>query len=185
MDISKLPKLSETRKHEPGAAPRDAPQPHPSAVPIPTAQPVPARVEAPPGPEVFINVIIGLLLVYMGWPVFDYLIHRVTGRPFGHPVFDATGNPIEYTKSVFIWINGGVALFGLALIAYALLGRSRSGTMAWTVLLLLAVSGAVNVYAVIGSMNVIGLQILPVLCGAFAIYLSMYQWARVRLRHSA
>ena len=50
------------------------------------------------------------------------------------------------------------------------------------VLVLMILAAAVNVLAVILSFNVVGLQILPALCAAFAIYLSMYQWSRLQSR---
>lgn len=173
MDLSKLPHRNQTER--PTEKPADAPPDE-----IPVARQVPhARAELAAGPEVFINVIVGLLLLYMGWPLFDFLIHKLTGRAFNYPVTGPSG-PIPFMQSVFFWMHLGTVLFGIALIAYALLGRSTNPALAWLALVLLGLAGAVSAYAVIVSLNVIGLQILPALCAAFAIYLGMYQWGRVK-----
>jgi hypothetical protein len=171
MDLSKLPKLSETDKHAP--PPASAQPPNLDYVP-----PARAREELVAGPEVFINVVIGLILIYMGWPIFDYLIHLTGARPFKYPVTDAAGNPMSYPHTVFFWMNIGVALFGVALVLYGLLGRSANRAISGAVLMLLALAAAVCAYATIASMSVIGLQLLPALCAAFALYLGMYQWKR-------
>jgi len=171
MDLSKLPKLGESSKQT-----SSAPSTPPAEVPPPP------REDPAAGPEIFINVIIGLILVYMGWPIFDYLISIATGRPFKYPVTDAAGNALRYPNTVFFWMNMGVALFGVALILYGLLGRSASRAVSAVVLLLLALAAAVCTYATIASLSVIGLQLLPALCAAFAVYLAMYQWRRFKSR---
>jgi len=175
MDLSKLPKLGESGKPT-SSAPSTPPM---EASPPP---PAPAREDPAAGPEIFINVIIGLILVYMGWPIFDYLISIATGRPFKYPVTDPAGNALRYPSTVFFWMNMGVALFGIALILYGLLGRSAKRAVSGAVLILLALAAAVCVYATIVSLSVLGLQLLPALCAAFAIYLAMYQWRRFKSR---
>lgn len=184
MDLSKLPRLSDTGKQAP-----QPPPPEPSVPDAPPARPLHYRTapreDAGIGPEVFINVVIGALVIYMGgWPLIDYIIHATTGRPFGYPVTGPSG-PVPYLQSVFLWQNLGALLFGAALILYGILGRSDKVFLSWTVLLLLWLAAAVNTVAVLTSLSVTGLPILQALCAAFGIYLGMHQWARVRARSAS
>jgi hypothetical protein len=185
MDLSKLPRMGQSSE---AAPPPPGVDQHKQPPLPPAAEGGQLRVslqysatseQAAMGPESFINVVVGLLIIYMGWPFFDYLIHLATGRPFNYPVTDATG-PVPYTSSIFFWPNMGASLFGVALIAYGLLGRIRNLGISWIVLLLLALAAMVNIYAVVAAINVVGLQVLQSLCAAFGIYLGLYQWSRVR-----
>src|SRR5688572_6393201 len=96
MDISKLPRMSETNKHAP-------PPTEPAAAADAGDQP--ARRELPPasyqsyeaarpgvGAEVWLSLIIGLILMMVGWTFARWAIATLTGQTF-HTNVNWTAGP--------------------------------------------------------------------------------------------
>src|SRR5688572_15418860 len=96
MDLSKLPRLSETPPTPPGPADvpparQDAPStPGHSAAPPRTPPVIPGEIhpdytiEYRPaiGAEIWISAVIGLIFIMMGWTFARYLVATATGKPF-------------------------------------------------------------------------------------------------------
>ncbi|HLL89503.1 MAG TPA: hypothetical protein VK324_09380 [Tepidisphaeraceae bacterium] len=135
---------------------------------------------APAAAEAFIDVVIGLVVIALSWQVFDFAMHKLTGRPFSYPVTDAAGNPVPYTASAFFWMNLGTAAFGVALVLSAPLAlmASRRATIGQAVVM--GIAAVLGVIGVLTALPVLGLQIIPMLAAAFAVYLAWVQIAKLR-----
>src|SRR5690349_10232233 len=80
MDLSKLPKLSETDKHAP-------PPPPPEAARSAETLPYDPPYNAPPtgfdlGAQVWLSAILGIVFMLMGRSFASFLIAKVTGQPY-------------------------------------------------------------------------------------------------------
>src|SRR5215210_5274558 len=120
MDLSKLPKMSQT-------------PPPPDSQPTPQGKPQPndyrdqiAHVEAGVGGMVWVSVILGAICIWLGRRFSSYLAAKVSGREF-HTQTNwisgpKTGQEVAYWELVGsqAWTDASIFLFGLALILEAL-----------------------------------------------------------------
>jgi hypothetical protein len=147
MDISKLPKLSNTP-----APPPDSPEP--SAPPPRTTPPIPAVAAFNIGPEFWFNTIVGLLLLYLGRRFAAYLLARTFGRVFHTGIVDDQGTEVRYPDLLghLMLTEGGIFLFGLVVLleaglkAAAGLGYRIPAAITWTIFALAAFTTAFNIY---------------------------------------
>lgn len=139
MDMSKLPRLSQTTEAPPtGAA--DPPPPPPPPLPGAPASPTSpamdyraARDDRGTGADVWVSAIIGLVFLMLGWNFAKYLGAALTGRTYqtnvtwtagpkaGQAVAypDLEGNPMLTDSAMF--------LFGLALVLEAVVLAVANG----------------------------------------------------------
>lgn len=207
MDFSKLPKLSNTKQaadltDEPASAGGDHPATQPSApagrnafcfqcgAPIrPLARfcdscgtPLHSRaVGSDPGagPEAWISIGLGILLLLLFPNLIKFLFHP------GTTAFDATdtatGAVIPYVKSAFLWPDIGVTLFAVVLLVDGLIVLlARRVTFVTIALGLSVIATVLNLWVVVRSFNVIGLQFACALAALFGGYISFCQWALLR-----
>src|SRR3954467_10313784 len=103
MDLSKLPKLSETPKPPPQeptpARPADPPPPEPTSV----------------GLEAWISIAVGAFLLLIYPRFLQWLSHRLFGTHF-NPFVDNAGNIVPYSQVPEFWGDLGPVLFGVVLI---------------------------------------------------------------------
>lgn len=179
MDISKLPRMSETNKHappptEPAATPDGPPR---DVAPL-HARPVYARDDGPPaGADVWISIAVGVILILMAPRVWQYAFSRLFGSAFTWTFTDAAGNPLPYTQSVFFWGDLAMALFAVVLIAEGLvIGFARRRALVAAALGLTVLTTLFNLgYLVWMMQGGYGLQIMSALAVAFGVYIAMYQ----------
>lgn len=199
MDLSKLPKLSQTtRNPDPGAARPGSGGKFCDQCGQPLRQGAkfcdscgtplgewPASVEKGPrgevGAEAWIGIAMGVLLLFLAPRLILYAISPAT-FPEKWSFNDAQGNPLPYTKTVFFWGDIALTAFAAVLIVEGIvlvLGGAR-------VLRIASVGFAIittlfNLGFVIWMMiNGYGFQILSGLAVAFGIYICMQQIARLR-----
>lgn len=204
MDLSKLPKLSQTPQQTdetPAGADPASPTPAPAPVPAATeycrACGLPLRVGArfcdacgaptlrstagrlQVGAEAWISIAIGVILLFLFPHLLEYLLHP------GTTAFDATdsqtGATIPYMHSAFIWPDIGVTFFCLLLIVdplLMLLVPKRPVVMA--ALVFSALCAVLNLWVVVRSMNIIGFQIVCAVAVAFSIYVAIQRWSMLR-----
>ena len=145
MDISKLPKFSQTPPPPPAETP-ERPEPPPAPIPPPIASNI--------GPEVWFNTIVGLLLLYLGGRFAAYLLARTFGRAFHTGYFDDQGTEVRYPDLLghLMLTEGGIFLFGLVVLleaglkAAAGLGYRIPAAITWTIFALAAFTTAFNIY---------------------------------------
>jgi hypothetical protein len=183
MDISKLPRMSETAKHAPPHAPPPAPPPptdavHSSLEPdhVPPASYASNDVRAA-GAEAWISVAVGLILILMAPRIWQYAFSRLFGTSFTWTFTDAAGNPLPYTKSVFFWGDLAMALFAIVLVVEGLVLAFARGRVPVAIALgLTVVTTVFNLGYVAWMMQGgYGLQIMSALAVAFGVYIAVYQ----------
>jgi|GEM_PF-3081393 len=207
MDFSKLPKLSRTDRDpgNPATPDTNAPVPNtpvpnapvPDSVSAPTGfcdacgSPINAGARFCPGcgkslslqgsggsgvsPEAWLSIAVGIIMLLMFQNFPRYALNPSTRA------FDATtpsGQVIPYAKSAFFLPDLGVSVFAMILIVTGLLmifTRARWATQ--TALIVTALAAALNLWALISSMPIIGFNVNCALAVAFSVYLMISQVA--------
>lgn len=194
MDMSKLPRLSETQRQQEahaaavGAAPAPTP---PAQAPVP-AQPV-VDLDHSVGAEVWISVILGLIFMFMGWNFARYAIATMTGQTFHtNATWNAgpkAGQEVEYfeLEGGTAYTQAGIFLFGLALLleAAAMLiaytGAPFKRALVAFALLVTLLATVFNVFVAI-KMFAIGIfPLMSALAVAFGGYMAVYEWRMLQV----
>lgn len=190
MDISKLPRMSETGKHAPPPASADQAEArpdverHPSDVEHRAVEPVRVGI----GGEVWMSLIIGLILMMAGWTFARWAIAKMTGQAF-HTNVKWTAGPkagqeVDYfeLQGFTAWTDMGLFLFGLALVLEAAMLAvvySRAGgkvVLTMLALLVTVLATALNLFV---AAKLLGIGIMPLMSAlavAFGGYMIMYEW---------
>jgi hypothetical protein len=187
MDISKLPKFSESPPPPPASpSPTDETQP---------AMPMPARPyqQAGLGADVWVSVIIGLLMIYMGLNFGKFLVAKLSGQPYHTNVNWMEGAQAGKEVSYFelqgftAWTDMGVFLFGMVLLLEAAAKAAvaiRPGYMSRFILFLAVVltlaTVLLNLFVCYRLMSV---QITPIISGlavAFGGWILVDEWRMLR-----
>lgn len=172
MDISKLPKLSQTPK------PADNSTPDTPAEKAPPATLPPATV-APPQPstaDVFLSVAIGVIILLMAPRFLQFLSSMMFHTAFTWTFTDGNGQPLDYSKTVFFWGDLALTLFALVLVVDGLLLLSRSRLAIVMAFSLTCLSTLLNIGFVVAMFGSYGFQVFSGLAGAIGIYLMITQW---------
>ena len=194
MDMSKLPRLSNTSQNRPPPEQDDL-----SATPIPsTAAPSPGEPVMTQGglmgAEVWLSAVLGLIFMLMGKTFAVYLLGQLTGHPYHTGVFwnpgtSQAGQEVSYPQleGMPFWTDASLFLFGLAMMfeAIVLVASARSRGLRRPLVL---VAFAVTVIAVAFNLFACGkllssgiTPIISLLATAFGVYIGMYEWALLRL----
>jgi hypothetical protein len=177
MDISKLPKLSNTPEAAKNAhEERPAPPPPPAGVPSGSG-PTPTPRELVGGfAEAWISIAIGLILLFVFPNTIQYF---KSADDFAkvHQYTDAQSNPITYTQSAFFLADLGVTVFALALLVEGImLTLARKATLIYVTLVITVAAAAFNLFVVIKTYDDIGFQIVCAFGVAVCIYMALMQW---------
>jgi hypothetical protein len=169
MDLSKLPKLSQTPSPPPESATPPPQQP-------PTQQVVPVVV-MPGLADAWFSIAIGLIVLFLFPHTFQYL-HAPAAFQQNNPVTDSQGNTIPYVQSEIFWADLGMTVFGIVLliegIAQIVALRRR---VLLTVFFLTAAAGVFNLYVVIRTYDLIGFQVFCAVAVAICGYMALSQWS--------
>jgi hypothetical protein len=192
MDLSKLPKLSQTAE----AARKEGVDP-PAAAPVPPVGPTPNyQGQAGPvlGAEVWISLVLGLVFVFLGWTFVKYVATVAQGQAF-HTQVNWTEGPKAGQEVAYFelqgytaWTDASMFLFGAALIADAAMLLVAAGSLqrrAWLVWAGFAVTLMAVAMNAVTALMLMGAGITPLLSlVAIAIggYMAAYQWRLVGRR---
>ena len=177
VDLSKLPKMSQTPK-----PPENSALPQPAADP-PPVHPAP-RYDEPPisaGPEAWFSIIMGLIVILMQQNLVKHLLSFIGGTPPA-PFSDGM-RTLSYQQTPFLMHDIGIALFGLGLItegAVLLFVRKPLLIAMSTALMVVATVWNLVTVARFYAMPTYGLQIIPALAVAFGVFVALYQWKLYR-----
>ncbi len=186
MDMSKLPRLSNTAENVPPSQPENS-----STLP-PHDQPIPARSEPPysepamtqgmlMGAEAWLSIVIGIILLLLTSRFLQFLAGKITHAEFSWEFNDAAGNPLAYSQTVFFWNDLGLVIFALCLIFEGLvLGFLRHPFWLKLGFALTLAAIALNLFTVAKSLPVVGFQFMPALAIAFGVYIGMHEWALLK-----
>jgi hypothetical protein len=172
MDVSKLPKLSDTQKQQQSEAPPVDVEPieRPAAYTAPPATPTPVG-----GAEAWLSIAIGAILLFMNTRFLSYVFSRST---FSWTFNDAAGNPLDYTRTVFFWGDLALVTFALVLIAEGLiLGLVPRKALVLLAFVFTVATTILNFcYVAYMSTNGYGFQLMSALAVAFGVYIAAFEW---------
>ena len=196
MDLSKLPKLSQTAE----AARKEGVDPPAAAAPVPPVGPT-TNYQSQAGPvlgaEVWISLVLGLVFVFLGWTFVEYVATVARGQAF-HTQVNWTEGPKAGQEVAYFelqgytaWTDASMFLFGAALIADAAmllvaagsLGRRRWLVWAGFAITLMAV--AMNAVTALMLMRVGIRPLLSLAAIAVGGYMAAYQWRLVSGRRGS
>jgi len=189
MDVSKLPKLSDTQKEQKAQEANASAAPTVAAV-APVEPMAVQQVDRPhqhthelasSSADVWISLAIGALLLLMYPRFLQWLSSRLFGTHF-NPFLDASGNVVPYTKVPEFWGDLGPTLFGVVLIVEGLaLALMRKRGVMMLAFGLTVIATAYNAIYLIMTYNTYGLAIVSALAVAFGVYIAMYQWKLIKI----
>jgi hypothetical protein len=184
MDLSKLPRLSETDKHAPVPS---ASAPEPQQQPAPPVMPYAVEEPGISG-QVWLSAALGVIFMLMGGNFARFAIAKLTGRTFHTTVTWTSGaragQEVDYfeLQGYTAYTDTAVFLFGLAMVAEAVMlvavRRNSRGARALTAIAL-ALSAGMTVFNVIVAGLVWQTGMLPLislLAAAFGAYMTATQW---------
>lgn len=184
MDLSKLPRMSDTRKAQSERPPASDAPAHPpvaqevSASQHPAAYPGGRVVAVDAGPSGWVSLIVGILLVLF-WPrLWQWLAHELLSTSFA-PYLDPAGNTVSYLSTNDFWSDLGIALYAVALIldGIVLIWISTSRPALWTAFGVLVLAIAFNIgYFIYSLAQGLGLPMVSVLAVIFGIFMCHQQW---------
>jgi hypothetical protein len=177
MDLSKLPRLSETNKEQP--PPAEAGQPAMvNPAPIPAAR-YAGPVDAGNSADAWIAIGVGALVVLMSTRILKYVFSS-SDRFAQQFSFTVNGQLTPYTHTYFFWSDLSLVSFGLAMIVEGLvLAFARKAGTVMIALSLTILATAINAIFLVAMMVLpdgFGLQIFSALAVVFGVYIAMYQW---------
>jgi hypothetical protein len=177
MDLSKLPRLSETDKQ--------APQP-PSTADAPTSAPEPVRSHFTPAPlgsgaDVWISLAVGVILLLMYPRFLQWTGSRIFGTSFNE--FTLDGVVVPYPQVPEFWSDLGPTLFGIVLLleGIALLFAHRRPAVLWAAFGMTVAATAFNAIYLIVTFSKYGLAIVSAIAVALGVYIAMGQWRMLQL----
>lgn len=212
MDLSKLPRMSQTPATPESPAADAAPPPPPAVastattfclhcgaplrpgarfcdscgVQAPGAAAVPTQDFSPGvGAEVWISVAIGALLLLMQPRLIQFLSHKLFGTFFSPYLDNQTGAEVPYTSQLDFWSDLGITLFALVLILEGVaiaLARRRGVILAAFPLTVLTTAYNLG-YLVITFSS--GVALLSAFAVAFGVYIAIYEWNLLRSARGA
>jgi hypothetical protein len=135
-----------------------------------------------PGAEAVLSLLIGLIVLLMQRNLTQQLAHWLLGAAAPAPFKDGAGRQFAYTQTDFFIHDLGLGIFALALILEGLALFSRRIMLLVPGFVLMVIAALWNLYIVTVSYGTYGLQIMPALAMAFAIYIAMMQWGMLSRR---
>ena len=175
MDMSKLPRLSETQRQQEARAAAVAATPATHAAPPPGVDYAPASPMENTGPGAWFSIAIGVIVLLLNLRFWQYFLFR---SQFTWTFSDATGNPLEYPQTVFFWGDLAMVSYGIVLIVDGLVlafVRQPAAIMAAFALTMIATLLNLGYLVVMMGMG-FGLQLMSALAVAFGVYIAMSQW---------
>jgi hypothetical protein len=172
MDLSKLPKLSNTGSEQspPPSAPPEENRPNPVLAYGRAEHPLPGVAEA------WISIAIGIILLFLFPHTIQY-IHSPSVFEQNNPVTDANGNSVPYVNSIFFLPDLGVTVFaGVLLLEGIILVIARKRPVVLVVMVCTALAAIFNLIVVVMAYKTNGFQIVCALAAAIGGYMAMIQW---------
>jgi hypothetical protein len=185
MDLSKLPKFS------------DSPPPPPSEQPEPVT-PIPPKPSPQPGigADIWVSLVIGLLFVFMGLNFGKFLVSKVTGQPYHThvnwtegPLADSPDPEVAYfdLSGFTAWTDMGVFLFGLVLLfeaaAKGVIAIRPGGASRLILVLAILLTFATVMLNLFVCYRLMSMQITPLISGlavAFGGWILFDEWRMLR-----
>lgn len=206
VDISKLPKLSqtpETKDEQPPAEAATPESPREELPPPGVRRAVPAEPRGggydaydSSGGEIWFNVIVGVIFLLLGGTYFSYTVATLTHQPYhtkttwqtgpkaGQEVTypELQGNPMLSDSAMFFF---GLAVLADAVLRFVLARRSGVKAVVIVAFALTAGATAYNLYVVALLQKAGVLPLLSLLAVAFGGYMAFQQWGTLKAIQAA
>ena len=177
MDVSKLPKLSESPPPPPVKADDDPPPGAPMSHPT-DSEPVSDGVVFA---DVWISLGIGVVLLVMSPRFLQWALAKVGAGEFSWTFSNPDGSPLDYKDSVFFLGDIAVTAFAAVLLVDALTAVLRRPPMLMRIAIALTViTVLLNLYYVATMFSQYGAQIFSLLAFVFGIYILTTQLAHLK-----
>jgi len=185
MDLSKLPKMSQTP-----LPPSNEPA---GPDPLPPSQQRMDAVDAGAGGMLWFSVIVGALCMMFGRRSASYFLAKLAGREYhteiNWNIGPNAGQEVAYWDLTggMAWAETGIFLFGVAMILEAValaIVSSRVGGKRPVVVASLGVVVIATIINLVAAFKVFNVGAIPTISGlavAFGGYMAMYQWKLLRL----
>jgi hypothetical protein len=195
VDISKLPKLSQTPADPPPVEETPAPETTPAV-----AEPVqPHRderrepeLEVSPG-EIWFNLIVGIIFLFLGQRFGGFAMATLMHQPY-HTGFNWSAGPKAGQEVAYLELDGkpylsesAMFLFGLAVLAdtallFAIAKRSKARRVLVSIALFITAAATVyNLYIIAALMKMNVMPLVSLLAVAFGGYMAFQQWALFKI----
>jgi hypothetical protein len=204
MDLSKLPKLSQTPAPPPDLATgvNEAPPPPPAIAAAMSSRPEWCRkCHAPNAPnsrfcascgaglggptgaapvevgaEAWISVAVGAILLLLQPRLLKFISHKLFGTFFA-PYQMEDGTEVPYTAQLDFWSDLAITAFALVLIAEGIVVVfSRRPAVVLAAFLLTVAATLGNLLYLLLTFSTYGLALYSALAVAFGVYIALYQW---------
>ena len=195
MDMSKLPKLSQTPA--PPAAEESAAAPENASAPVEPRRVVEYRTPVDPGfsvGEIWFSLIVGVIFLLLGRSFGGYALAKVTGQPHHTGVVWSPGTPLAGQEVSYRELQGNVflndsAMFlvGLAIVLDAIVrvavykGIRAARLLAYLGFAITVLATIYNLYAVSVLLKGNVLPLLSLLAVAMGGYISFQQWQTIQM----
>jgi hypothetical protein len=178
MDVSKLPKLSQSPPPPPTPSDSDPPPAAPMAHPA-DQQPVTRAVQFA---DVWIGIGIGAILLVMSPRFLQWAVAKIGMGQFTWTFTNPDGSPLAYEDSVFFLGDIAVTAFAAVLILDGILAAVRRPVLGLRVAIALTVlTVLLNLYYVATMFSQYGPQLFSLLAFVFGIYLLTLQLSHLKL----
>jgi hypothetical protein len=184
MDLSKLPRLSETNKEPPPASTPELDQPLP-AQRLPNVHPAAAYEPRAAEPvaasgDVWISLAVGVVLLLMQPRFLLWVSSRVFGTHFNE-FLKPDGAVVPYPQVPEFWGDLGPTLFAFVLILEGItLAFSRNRAVLALAFGLTVLATGYNAIYLVMTYSTYGLALLSALAVVFGVYIARYQWTLLK-----
>jgi len=174
MDLSKLPRLSETDKQ--------TPPPQAQSDPAPALRPLTYEYAQPPAlasaADAWINIAIGAILLLMNPRMLQWIGSRIFGSQFNE-FMKPDGTVVPYPQVPEFWSDLGPTLFAIVLIAQGIMTAAlpRRRPILLAIFGLTVIATAFNFIYLITSYSTHGLAMVSALAVVFGVYMAIQQWS--------
>jgi hypothetical protein len=132
--------------------------------------------DAGSGAEVWLSVAIGLLLLLMQPRLLKFLSHKLFNTFFAPYIDPATGSGVPYTAQLDFWSDLGITLFALVLILEGLAIAFARRRGVVAAAFALTVLTTVYNLAYLAYTFSSGVAILSAFAVAFGVYIAIFEW---------
>ena len=164
MDLSKLPKLSNTTSEQSPPAPLGEPPMTPIHVPV----------RASPA-EAWLSIAVGAILLLIQPRLIQFIMHKLFGTSFA-PFLMPDGTEVPYTSQPAFWSDLGVTMFALVLVLQGILLAMARHRMLVAIALVLTIATTLYNLGYLFYSFSNGLAIVSALAVAFGVYIAMFEW---------
>jgi hypothetical protein len=175
MDLSKLPKLSETQKAKASdQAAESQSNPAPSS-------PLNYRLGVQPDPGgAWISIGVGVILLLLQPRLLQFIAHKLFGTQFAP--FMQNGEEVPYTTLIDFYSDLGIISFALILVLEGItLLFATNRTFVWIAFVLTLFVTAYNLLYLVKTYNAYGLPIVSAFAVVFGVYIAVQHWRTLQI----